>query len=255
MRKCMSLILVAGFLVVLTGTAAARTRVEKWMDVSGSYTNKDVESGNMVDWMVTLDGNLNFIMGVRQEIRTRLKLTAGEAISSVGKSVRTEQELNLNLDYTYKASRYTSFSVVTNPVAFEGVELSTTTFGDSLKVRSTVSMNKYISKRFDWTLGLENWMYGNTVLEKNKNRIYAEIMYFQPFGRYQSKVNLTQKLNFTKDIAGSDDEVISTTVVSYELYKRLTLDFNGAFALQRKNGWSVNKLWKNIFTGLTWHWY
>jgi len=240
MRKATALFLAVLLASVMSNAAFARNRIERWADVSGSYFNE----GDNVKWTLTGLGRLNLIRGVKSIINTGVDLTVGEN----GAAVAAEQQFRLFGRYGYNLSRTTTLNVDSTMRTLTP-DSSTKGYTEDITVQTNLYAWKYLSRRLSWSLGMENWIRTSG----NINRIFTEGSYVRPFGRYLSKANLIQRLYFTKDIGGNDDEIKTTTVFTYDFYKRVSLTLTGIFAFQRKIDWAVG--WTQKSANIVYHFF
>ena len=241
MRKVSVLFLAVLLALVMSNAAFARNRIERWADVSGNYFNE----GDNVKWTLTGLGRLNLIMGVKSTISTGVDMTVGEN----GSAIAAEQQFRLFGRYGYNLSRTTTLNVDSTMRTLTPDASTVKGYTEDTTVQTNLYAWKYLSRRLSWSLGMENWVRTTG----NINRIFTEGSYIRPFGRYLSKANLTQRIYFTKDIGGSDDEIKTTTIITYDFYKRVSLTITGIFAFQRKVGWEVG--WSQNTVNMVYHFF
>lgn len=254
MKKILVVVTAVVLMFVLADAVSARTRVEKWLDLTGNY-NYNGETGE--NWKADVEGHLNFIMGVKSRLDTRLNLIYGKD----GDSYINDQKLEAGFDYNYNASRQTKYTLGIAGYTLKRKEVGAgtgiyTDYSEDITVKADALLDKYISRRWTWKAGIENWYY--SIDKVYTLKVVTRLLYNVPFGRYLSKATLNQEIFLGREVFGGNlYTMASITRFSYELYKRITLEMEAQFVFDspgRINDWSKRE-WDEKKIEIVYHLY
>ena len=244
MRKGFVFVALALLLVSMAQPAPARTRIERWLDVTGDYWNeKQAER-----WSATANGRLNIIMGVRSKINTALDITYGKN----GDDVIANQQLRLSGSYVYDASRTTSFtlrSAMRTLVPDGSLDTQTPGYSTSIDLENNLTMWNYISRRLGLTTGIEYWVRTTGQMAG----VSTELEYKQPFGKYLTKAELLQRVKLGWETGGVIG-IKSTTRFQYDISRRMSLVLEGIYALNNALG-SYDLVYRYQTANVVYHFY
>ena len=249
MKRFLTVLFVLLLVIGLSQQAFARTRIERWMDVSGNY-NYNGTTG--LSWNVSTQGYLNFVMGVNSRLNTTLDMTLGMD----GTNYTNDTSLLVSANYSYNASRYTSYTLGSSFLTLQRDSVNQAVLNENSQVQTDALLSKYISRRLSWRAGFEHWYYS---AQAAKFKLTTRLLYNVPFGKYLSKASLSEDIFFGRTLgANALNEISTRTIFTYDFYKRMSLVVTAQFVFNSPGSdffsWSKSS-WDEKKIELVYHFY
>jgi len=243
------LILVLAFLVMLSTSAFARTRVERYMDVSG---NGYYAANDKYSWSASVAGDLRFWFGGWSDLDTTLSLTTGKTKNGATITNAANQQLKLIMNYQYYLGevlgKFSTWSLYFAPSTTKGDNIGFTQADFSSSTEFNTKFNMAVTRRLDWKIGYAS-LQGNW--------FETRFTYTKPIGKYLSKANLVEllMLRIGEDTGGNFTwKPYTGTVLDYTLYKRITLQIVANFEWNNRLGFGAPS-YKELTTSILYRFY